>query len=97
MKVDALDGLEGVPRASATEHFGLKEADNAFGERVVVPVADAADRGLDPGLFEAFGVFDRDALNAPVAEMDQSLPMDRTPVVERLLKGIQHEASLHGA
>jgi hypothetical protein len=49
------------------DDFGLVEAVDRFGEGVVVAVADAADRGLDAGLGQAFGVFDRDVLAAPDA------------------------------
>jgi hypothetical protein len=31
------------------DDFGLEQADHGFGERIVVAVADAADRGVDAG------------------------------------------------
>jgi hypothetical protein len=40
---------------------------------VVVAVADAADRGHDPGLGEAFGVADREILDAAVAVMNDTI------------------------
>ena len=40
------------------------EAVDRLGESVVVGVANAADRRLDPGLGQAFGVFDRNVLAA---------------------------------
>ena len=43
------------------------EAVDRLGESVVVGVANAADRRLDPGRGQAFGVLDRDVLAAPDA------------------------------
>jgi hypothetical protein len=51
-------------------HLGLEEADHRLGERVIVAVADAADGGLDPGVGEALGIFDRDVLGAAVVLSD---------------------------
>ena len=42
--------------------LGFEEADHRFGERVVIAIADAADRGLDPGLGETLGVANADML-----------------------------------
>jgi hypothetical protein len=36
----------------------LVEAVDGFGQRIVITVADAADRGFDPGPGQALGVFD---------------------------------------
>ena len=57
-----LDGLESSPRSAPPDHFGLVEPVDRLGERIVVRVADAADRGLDAGLGEALGVFYGDVL-----------------------------------
>ena len=54
-----LDGIECAPRSARVDHFGLEQADDGLGERVVVGVADAADRGLDAGLGQPLGVADR--------------------------------------
>ena len=43
------DGLERSPRAAPVDRLGLVEAVDRFGQRVVVAVADAADRRIDPG------------------------------------------------
>ena len=32
------------------DDFGLEQAVDGFGERIVIAVADAADRGLDAGI-----------------------------------------------
>ena len=50
------------PRPAPMDHLGLVEPVDRLGERVVVAVADAADRGLDAGLGQALGVLDRDVL-----------------------------------
>ena len=39
------------------DELGLVKAIDRLGQSVVVAVADAADRGFDPGLGEAFSVF----------------------------------------
>ena len=53
-----LDRFETAPRPAPRDDLGLEEADHRLGERVIVAVADAADRGLDPGLSQTLGVFD---------------------------------------
>ena len=56
--------LQGSPRATVPDDLGPEQADDAHGEGVVVAVADAADRGLDPGLEQRFRVPDADVLSA---------------------------------
>jgi len=92
-----LDRLEAARRSSAADHLGLEEADHTFGKGIVVGVADAADRRLDPDLGQALGVLDGNVLDAPVAVMDQPITLQWPPVMERLLQRIQHEACLQGA
>ena len=53
-----------APGTAATDDFRLEQTDDGLGERVVVGVADAAHRGLDSSLEQAFGVADRDVLPA---------------------------------
>ena len=72
-----------------TNHFRLVEADDRFGERVVVRIAATADRRLDPGLDQSLGVADREILRPPVAMMDQRAV--GLPVVQRLLQGVERE------
>ena len=54
-----LDGFECAPRSSPVDDLGLVEADHGLGEGVVIAVADAADGGLQAGLEQPLGVFDR--------------------------------------
>ena len=56
------DHFQAPPRTLAMDHFGLKETNYGLCERVVVTVADTADRRLDPRFGETFGVPDRDIL-----------------------------------
>jgi len=49
-----LDGLEVTPRSFGSDHFGLEEADDGFSERIIVRVATAAHRRLDPGIGQTF-------------------------------------------
>ena len=51
--VDVLEGgdldlLDGPPRSAGFDQFGLEQADRGLGQRVVVGVADRADRRVDP-------------------------------------------------
>jgi hypothetical protein len=49
------------------DELGLVEAVDRLSEGVVIGVSDAADRGLDAGLGQALGVFDRYVLATPDA------------------------------
>ena len=46
------DGLEMAPRSLALNHFGFEEADDRFGEGVVIRIAPTPDRRLDARLGE---------------------------------------------
>jgi len=50
--------LQALP-ATTIDQLGLVEPVDRFGERVVIRVADAPDRGRDAGLGQAFRVPDR--------------------------------------
>jgi len=91
-----LDGLEGTPRSAAVDHFSLVKAIDRFRQSVVITVADAANRWLDAGFCEAFGIFYRYILRSAVAVMDQSATMDRSAVVQSLLQGIEHKTGMCG-
>ena len=53
------DRFHRSPRPAPPDRLGFEEAVDAFGERVVVAVADAADGRLDARFGQAFAVFDR--------------------------------------
>ena len=50
------DSLEAPPWSAPVAHLGLEQAVDRLSQRVVVRVADAADRGLDARLGEPLGV-----------------------------------------
>jgi hypothetical protein len=59
-----LDSLEVAPRSPSMDDLCLVEAVDRLGQRVVVGVADGADRRLDPGFGETLGVLDRNILGS---------------------------------
>jgi len=73
------------------DHFGLEQAVDRLGERVVIRIADAADGGLDAGLSQALGVANAHILGTSVGVMDGPTPADRLPLVECLFECIEHE------
>ena len=60
------DVLQAPPRAPV-DHFGLLQAVDRLGERVVVGIVNAADRRFDARAGETFGIADRDGLDAAIA------------------------------
>jgi hypothetical protein len=62
-----LDGLEASPRSTPMDDLGLVEAIDRLGERVVVGIADAADRRDEARFDQAFRVFDSKILRPPDA------------------------------
>ena len=79
-----LDLLDSFPRPAPVNHFGLVQADDGFRECVIVRIARAADRRLDPRVREALSVSNRQVLQAAVTVMDQRLGAGERTVVERL-------------
>ena len=67
-----LNVLDMPPRSAAAYELGLVQADNRFGQCVVVAVADTTDRRLDAGLGETLRVADRNVLDPAVAVMHQA-------------------------
>ena len=94
LKRGVLDGFEAAPWSTAMDDLGLVKAVDRLGQSVVVAVADAADRGLDPGLGEALGVLDGHVLRPAIAMMDEAAPMGWPAIVKRLLQGIEDEAGM---
>ena len=76
------------------DDLGLVETVDGLGERVVVAIADAADRRLDTGLGQALGLLDRDVLAASIAMMHQPAAMRRPSLMESLLQRVEHEACM---
>src|SRR5690349_14391770 len=80
------------PWPAPPDHLGLEQADNGFGEGIIVGVADAADRWLNACCGQSLSVADRDVLAATVAMMHQALSMKGTTLVERLFESIEDES-----
>jgi len=67
------DLADRFPRAEEFDDFGFDQADDAFGQGIVLAVPDASDGWVYASIRQPFGVFDRQVLTAPVAVMDQSI------------------------
>ena len=89
-----LDGFERAPRPAPMDHLGFVEAVDRLGERVVVAVADAADRRHETGLGQALGVLDRDVLHAAIGVVHEAAAGDGFAIMQRLLQRIEHEAGM---
>src|ERR1700750_863119 len=76
------------------DYLGLVKAVDGLGERVVAAVSNTPDRWFDASFSQSFGIFDRDILDAPVAVMDKAAAMARGAIVESLLQGVEHGASM---
>ena len=72
-----LDLADGRPGSEDLDDLGLERADEAFGERIVPGMPDAAGRDVDPGLGQPLGVSDRQIVTAAVRVMDQ---FNRSPM-----------------
>ena len=59
------DRFDGAPGSTTVDDLGLVETDDRLGQGVI-RVAAAADRGLDSGLGETFGVTNRKVLTSRV-------------------------------
>ena len=57
-----LDIVDSLPRAVLSNDLGLVQADHRFGQRVVIGIAPASNRGLDPVFGEPLRVSDRQIL-----------------------------------
>ena len=89
------DLTNGLPGVEELDDLGLEQADDAFGEGVVVGIPDAADGGIDAGFGEPVGVSDRQVLAASITVMDQFVSLGRHPLTDGLVQGIQDETGCH--
>ena len=90
-----LDGVDMPPRTAMVNDFGLVQADDGLGQRVVVGIPDAAYRRLDAGLRQPLGVANRQMLRAPAAVMDDALRPGSRP--QRLRQRVQDQFGVHRA
>jgi hypothetical protein len=77
--------------------FGLVQAVDRLGQRVVVAVAAAAHRRLDAGLGQALGVSDGHVLRTTVGVMDERTVALWLARIQRLLQRVEHEVGVHRA
>lgn len=83
-----LNRLERAPRAAPVNDFSLVKAVDGFCQSVVLAVADASNRRLNPDLCQPLGVFDRDVLDAAVRVVDKSATLNGLAIMEGLFKGV---------
>ena len=88
------DGFEAAPGPAPVDHLGLVRTVDRLGQSVVVAIADATDRRLDPGFGEALGVLDEHLLRPAVAMMDEGAPMRRPSILKRLFQGVEDETGM---
>jgi hypothetical protein len=69
--------------------------DHGLGERIVVAVANAPDRGLDAGFRQPFGVTNGEVLRSAVAVVDEPRFRAGATGVEGLLERIEDQPCLH--
>ena len=86
----------GFPGPHEVDDFGFEQANYAFCQSLVITVAHAADRWVDTGFYQAFGVFDRKVLAAPVAVMDQVICPRWSPLTDCLAQSVQNKIDCHG-
>jgi len=82
------------PRPAPLDHLGLVKAFDRLGQSVVVAIADAANRWLDPGFGKALGIVDGYVLRPATDVVHQAAAMRWPAIMQRLLERIQHEAGM---
>jgi hypothetical protein len=68
-----LDGFNVPPRTASVDQFRLVETDDRLGERVVVGIANATYRRLDPSFGQTLGVANRKVLGEFNPSLQHSL------------------------
>lgn len=91
-----LHGFKVAPRSSPVDDLGLVKPVDRFGESVVITVANTSDGGLDACLRQPLGILDRHVLHAPVGMLNEPTAMDRSPIMKRLIEGIEDEPRMSG-
>jgi hypothetical protein len=84
-------GLEVPPRPEPTNHLGFEEADDGFGERLVVRIPETADGGREAGVGQSIGVAHREVLRAAIALMHEPGRNIAAPVINRSLESVEDE------
>jgi len=65
-----------------------------FSERVVIGIANTPDRRLDARFRQPFGIANGHILRAAVGMVNQSATVDRSPIMKRLVEGIENETRM---
>lgn len=89
-----LNGLKAPPRAASMDDLGFVETIDRFGERIVVTVADTANRRLNARFGKALGIVDADVLRSSDGMVHQAPAMDGPPFVQGLLQRIENEVGV---
>lgn len=71
LKSFPFDLIFGFPRSEVVDDLGFEQTDDRLGQRVIIAVTRTADGRLQPGVSEAFGVFDRHILAAAIRMVDE--------------------------
>ena len=79
------------------DDLGLAEPVDGLGERVVMAVAHAANRGLDTNFRQMPGVAKRHQLASTIAMVNQAATMQRARLMRRLFQRTRHKARMRGA
>lgn len=87
-----LNVLGGSPGTARPDHFRLDQADDRFGQCVVIRIATAANRDLDGSFGQPFGVADRKVLGASIRMVNQPVEVGPT-IVNRLFQGIESQVA----
>lgn len=77
------------------DHLSFVKAIDRLGQSVVIAIADAADRRLDPSFGEALGVLDGHVSRPAIAVLDETASMVRPTIVKHLFQGIEDETGMH--
>lgn len=64
---------------------------------MVIRIPNAADRRLDTGFSQAFGITDRDRLHTVVTVMDQAAIASRLAITQRLLQCVQDKVGVNSS
>jgi hypothetical protein len=76
------------------DHLDFEQTLDRLGEGIVIAVSSTADGGRNANFSETFGIANRNFLAPSVTMVHEPMLSRRAPVMESLLKGIEHEAGL---
>ena len=89
-------GLTRFLRLAAEDQLSLVESIDRLSQGIIIAVSLATHRRFDASFLQAFAVFYRHVLRAPIAMVDQFVPFGLTRV-QRLLQCVEHEVGPHRA